>query len=91
MRQIILANDKTYSVEWCGVSSNNLSIKLLTDETLLEVATVFSNVENVSTIRYDRGTTDIDTYTGYVNLLSVGYRTWGEPGIIVILDKTSNA
>ena len=86
MYQITMNDGTQYSVNWCGVFSGILNIQLITDETLLQVASKFSDTSATETIEFHYGEMTTE-HTGFTILNMVQDQRWQSGGVMVQLRK----
>ena len=70
MHRIVLHDGTYLEAKWAGVSGDILCLSVKTRDTVLQLASLFSDVSKTDKIWFEFGE-NTETYEGYTNLVSV--------------------
>lgn len=70
MRNILLTDGTVYPIDRCGATVNELTVNIISDDTMLDLVSKFGVPENVSRIEhyFDGTETDHRVFEGYTKL-----------------------
>ena len=89
MAMIRLADGSEHACSWCGLSNGCLNIDLTTDQTLLEIAEIFSNADLTYRMEYIRDGAEPVIREGYTDLVVVNCSDRESRSALVMLWRTS--